>query len=259
MSTEALIIGAGPAGLAASQAPHARGHRAPGARARRPAGLHLGKPVRRSRAAHGAAAVLVARLGSHRTLRPFPTRLDMLAIPPPLRGEVRGAATLRRQRRVPDPRGRHLASRVGLRRIASCSLRHHRHRHRREPFVPDLPQRAQFRGEGIHSSSYRRPDRYAGLRVVVAGTGNSASDIAVELARAGADGHDRGAIGATVVPLQIAGVPIHYLAVGVSALPKPVQAPILTAFASLTSLVRRTPVLPPAPKTPCRNVPRDWL
>jgi len=53
----------------------------------------------------------------------------------------------------------------------------------RKPFIPDVPGRPNFRGRVLHSLEYRRPEPFAGQRVVVVGAGNSAVQIAVELAR----------------------------------------------------------------------------
>lgn len=53
----------------------------------------------------------------------------------------------------------------------------------RDPFIPDVPGRAGFRGEVLHSRDYRGPGPFAGRRVVVVGGGNSGVQIAVELAR----------------------------------------------------------------------------
>lgn len=50
------------------------------------------------------------------------------------------------------------------------------------PFMPDINGRDVFKGEVLHSSAYRNPDKYKGQRVVVVGRGNSAVQIAMELA-----------------------------------------------------------------------------
>lgn len=50
------------------------------------------------------------------------------------------------------------------------------------PYTPAISGRGAFQGEVLHSSAYRNPDRYRGQRVVVVGRGNSAVQIAVELA-----------------------------------------------------------------------------
>jgi cation diffusion facilitator CzcD-associated flavoprotein CzcO len=53
--------------------------------------------------------------------------------------------------------------------------------HHREAFVPAYP--GTFTGKIIHSSTYKRPDPFRGQRVLVVGAGNSAADIAVDVAR----------------------------------------------------------------------------
>ena len=50
------------------------------------------------------------------------------------------------------------------------------------PFVPELYQAAAAAGLVRHSHDYRRPDAYAGLRVLVVGAAGSANDIAPEIA-----------------------------------------------------------------------------
>jgi putative flavoprotein involved in K+ transport len=55
-----------------------------------------------------------------------------------------------------------------------------------EPFVPDWPGRAAFRGRLVHSSEYRNEEPYRGLDVLVVGSGNSGAEIATNLAAAGA-------------------------------------------------------------------------
>ena len=49
-----------------------------------------------------------------------------------------------------------------------------------EPVVPEVPGRATFRGEQVHSSSYAGPTPYAGRRVLVVGGGNSGAQILAE-------------------------------------------------------------------------------
>jgi cation diffusion facilitator CzcD-associated flavoprotein CzcO len=53
--------------------------------------------------------------------------------------------------------------------------------HHREPFRPEYP--GQFSGEVLHSTEYKRPDSFRDKRVLVVGGGNSACDIAVDVAR----------------------------------------------------------------------------
>ncbi len=52
----------------------------------------------------------------------------------------------------------------------------------RNPFVPVIAGRELFGGEVLHVAGYRSPTPYAGKRVVVVGAGNSAIQVAYELA-----------------------------------------------------------------------------
>jgi cation diffusion facilitator CzcD-associated flavoprotein CzcO len=55
------------------------------------------------------------------------------------------------------------------------------------PFRPSWPGLEAFSGRVIHSSEYRNPDSFAGARVLVVGFGNSGGEIALDLANAGVD------------------------------------------------------------------------
>lgn len=50
------------------------------------------------------------------------------------------------------------------------------------PHIPQIDDASSFSGRILHSSNYRRPDIFAGQRIIVVGAGNSAVQIAVELA-----------------------------------------------------------------------------
>ncbi|WP_245623264.1 NAD(P)-binding domain-containing protein [Spirillospora albida] len=52
----------------------------------------------------------------------------------------------------------------------------------RRPHRPSLPGLDEFGGTVLHSADYRRPEGFAGMRVVIVGGGNSAVQIAIELA-----------------------------------------------------------------------------
>ena len=54
------------------------------------------------------------------------------------------------------------------------------------PEIPDWLGRSEFEGALIHSTEYRRAEPYIGRDVLVAGAGNSGTEIARELAEAGA-------------------------------------------------------------------------
>ncbi|CAB71851.1 MULTISPECIES: ArsO family NAD(P)H-dependent flavin-containing monooxygenase [Streptomyces] len=50
------------------------------------------------------------------------------------------------------------------------------------PFLPAVPGREDFEGRQLHTVSYRRPQDFAGQRVIVVGGGNSGAQIAADLA-----------------------------------------------------------------------------
>lgn len=56
----------------------------------------------------------------------------------------------------------------------------------RRPRIPDWPGLDRYPGELIHSTEYRNPQPYAGRNVLVVGTGNSGAEIAVDLVEGGA-------------------------------------------------------------------------
>ncbi len=78
-----------------------------------------------------------------------------------------------------DPSGRLLVESPGLtlaaRHVVSATGTWDR------PFWPAYPGAADFRGTQLHASAYRRPDAFAGQRVVVVGGGNSAAQILAEV------------------------------------------------------------------------------
>lgn len=112
------------------------------------------------------------------------------------------------------------------------------------PWRPDLPGEERFAGRVLHSTEYRRPEPFHGRRVVVVGAGNSAGEIASELAAAGVAVVLSVRSGANVVPLRLAGIPIQYLAYLVGQLPRPVHRRVVSLVQRLTELRRGPPVLP---------------
>jgi putative flavoprotein involved in K+ transport len=56
----------------------------------------------------------------------------------------------------------------------------------RDPMMPDWPGTDSFTGELVHSVGYRNPDPYRNKDVLVVGTGNSGAEIAVDLVEGGA-------------------------------------------------------------------------
>jgi putative flavoprotein involved in K+ transport len=104
----------------------------------------------------------------------------------------------------------------------------------REPRIPEWPGRESFTGELVHSSAYRNPSPYRGKDVLVVGTGNSGAEIAVDLAEGGA-----GTVSLAVrtppsiLPRQLLGMPTQ--AVGLLVRRLPVR--IVDGLARLTQRV----------------------
>lgn len=87
------------------------------------------------------------------------------------------------------------------------------------PFMPAWPGKEEFGGELIHSSAYRNAQPFAGRSVLVVGAGNSGTDIAVDLARAGASVWLSVRKAPQIVPRTVAGVPMQTVAIATRRLP----------------------------------------
>jgi cation diffusion facilitator CzcD-associated flavoprotein CzcO len=76
------------------------------------------------------------------------------------------------------------------------------------PHAPRWPGQEDYRGAIIHSSAYRNPAPYAGQRVLVVGFGNSGGEIALDLAEANVDVTMavRGPV--KILPRDLLGLPI---------------------------------------------------
>jgi putative flavoprotein involved in K+ transport len=58
--------------------------------------------------------------------------------------------------------------------------------HNHTPYIPDWPGRNTFSGDLLHASDYRHAGPYAGRDVLVVGVGNTGAEIAVDLVEGGA-------------------------------------------------------------------------
>ena len=252
---DALVIGAGPAGLATSRELARRGV------------SHL--VVERGGTVGQTWADLYDSLVLHTTRRlsalpdlafppgtpRFPTRLDLLgylreyarrfSLPVQVDTPVVGLQRTSRHWTVRTSRGDTLAARAVV--VASGIVSN--------PYEPPLPGRERFAGCVVHSAAYRRTAPFAGQRVLVVGAGNSAADIAVDLARDGIDVTLAVRSGALVLPLRVAGIPIQYLGFALAALPRRAQHAFGTAMRAASTLVGRRPILPPPPIRDCARVP----
>jgi cation diffusion facilitator CzcD-associated flavoprotein CzcO len=124
-----------------------------------------------------------------------------------------------------------------------------------KPITPEIPGRDTFRGEIIHSVEYRRPESFAGHRVLVVGVGNSGGEIASELGNAGVETTILVRRGANVVPRAIAGVPIQYLSASMKRLPIGARRRFARAVRRLAELRHGPPVIPYPPWTAADSIP----
>ncbi|MGV6847743.1 MAG: flavin-containing monooxygenase [Marinibacterium sp.] len=81
------------------------------------------------------------------------------------------------------------------------------------PYRPDWPGLDRFPGPVLHASEYRNPAQIGSGRVLVVGFGNSGGEIALDLAHAGArvSLSVRGPV--NVIPREVLGIPILSLAI----------------------------------------------
>ena len=99
------------------------------------------------------------------------------------------------------------------------------------PYCPSWPGSETYRGVTVHSSEYRNPAPYLGKRVLVVGFGNSGGEIALDLAEAGVDVAlaVRGPV--QILPRDLLGLPIVTWAILYQYLPARlvdlINAPIL--------------------------------
>ena len=84
----------------------------------------------------------------------------------------------------------------------------------RVPRLPAWPGRDTFAGELLHAADYLTPEPFAGRDVLVVGSGNSGTEIAVQLVRGGAR-RVRMALRTppNIFPRELFGFPIHGLAI----------------------------------------------
>jgi putative flavoprotein involved in K+ transport len=105
----------------------------------------------------------------------------------------------------------------------------------RVPYLPDWPGRDRFTSPLVHSSDYREPSSYRGRHVLVVGAGNSAAEIAVDLARVGARVDLAVRTPPNIVRRDTLGVPSQLFGVALKHAPERVMNP-------LSAMLRRVSV-----------------
>ncbi len=88
------------------------------------------------------------------------------------------------------------------------------------PYLPAWPGRPGFTGEVLHAAGYRNPEPFRGRDVLVVGAGNSGAEIALDLAEGGA-ARVRLAVRTPpqIVPRTVLGIPSILVAIGTRWLP----------------------------------------
>ena len=240
---QALVVGAGPGGLAVSRELEARGvehvvlerGEGPGqswAGVYDSLHLHTGKHLSKlpGRRLPRSAPLFVPAADFLAYLRDYAA---VFALPIRTRCAVTAASRTKGGWRVDTPDGpfeaRALVMATGI---------------MSNPYTPQIAGREDFAGTVRHSIEYLRPAPFVGRRVLVVGAGNSSGEIAPELAHAGAEVTVAIRSGANVVPRTVAGVPIQYVAWAALKLPVPVRRVVVGGFARVTRAVRGAPPFP---------------
>jgi cation diffusion facilitator CzcD-associated flavoprotein CzcO len=251
---DVVIIGAGPAGLATSRELSARGIQHV-VLERGPAIAHTWENLYEGLVLHtGKLFSALPGMPFPRSTPVFPTRRDFLDylstyadrfhVPVRTSAEAADVRAGAKGWRVKAATGEDIACRAVV--VATGIVSN--------PRSPGFPGQSRFGGVVMHSAGYRRPQPYARERVLVVGAGNSAGEIAVELAGAGAQVTVAVRSGARVVPRELLGVPIQYFGVAIGVFPKPVQRAIDKLTSTIAASVRQQ-VLPTGSPGPCAAVP----
>ena len=123
------------------------------------------------------------------------------------------------------------------------------------PHVPDIPGRDAFRGRVLHSVDYRRPEPFKDQRALVVGAGNSSGEICAELVKAGAQVTVAVRSGARTVPRQLFGIPIQYFGVALRPFPRALINRAMAVTGRLAEAALGPSPLPAPADAACMNVP----
>lgn len=83
----------------------------------------------------------------------------------------------------------------------------------RKPIVPRWPSEEDFEGSIVHSAEYRSAEPFLGKRVLVVGMGNSGAEIALDLCEHGVETSIALRGGVNIVPRDPLGIPIQVLSI----------------------------------------------
>ena len=87
------------------------------------------------------------------------------------------------------------------------------------PHRPNWPGQEKFSGRILHSSEYRNAEPFGGQNVLIVGFGNSAGEIAIDLVEHGATVAMAVRSAVNIVPREIFGVPVLTVAIAFNVLP----------------------------------------
>lgn len=118
-----------------------------------------------------------------------------------------------------------------------------------EPRTPAWAGVDGFTGTFLHADAYRTPAPFRGRRVLVVGSGNSGTEIAMELLAVGAQVGIAVRTPPAIVRRSVLGVPSQAIGLAVHNLPEAALNPIIASFRALTVPSLRAWGLP-APKAP---------
>ncbi|HET7144270.1 MAG TPA: NAD(P)/FAD-dependent oxidoreductase [Anaerolineales bacterium] len=103
----------------------------------------------------------------------------------------------------------------------------------REPLIPEWEGKDSFKGKVVHSSEYKNGERFRGQNVLVVGFGNSGGEIAIDLYEYGAKPSIAVRNPVNVIPRELLGIPILSIGILQNILPAwmadGMNAPILRA------------------------------
>ncbi|MFJ7013338.1 SDR family NAD(P)-dependent oxidoreductase [Streptomyces albogriseolus] len=121
--------------------------------------------------------------------------------------------------------------------------------HNHTPRLPEPPYPGTFEGTTSHAHSYREPSAFAGRRVLVVGTGNSAMDIATELAGQADEVLISARRGVWVLPKTLFGRPTDQWNGALAAvLPWRLRQRLSQTMLRLAARGAEGPALPPSPE-----------
>ena len=118
-----------------------------------------------------------------------------------------------------------------------------------QPWLPDWPGRPGFSPSLTHSADYRRPDPYRGQQVLVVGSGNSATEVAVDLAASGVAVELAVRTAPMILRRDAWGLPTQPLGIALRRVPDAIGNPLGAAFRKIT-VPNLTAQGLPAPKAP---------